>query len=84
MTFVAAITWAAAWAVIWKVAVAVLVIAFMIFTHELGHFFAAKKVGIKVDQFSIGFGPEIFGWDRERRGIRSSGSSRAVRSRSRE
>lgn len=37
------------------------VVIFMILTHEMGHFFAAKAVGIKVDQFSIGFGPEIFG-----------------------
>lgn len=64
MTFVAAVTWASAWAVIWKVAVALLVIAFMILTHELGHYFAAKAVGIKVDQFSLGFGPEIVGWTR--------------------
>jgi len=46
------------------VVIAVIVIAFMILTHELGHYFAAKKVGIKVDQFSIGFGPEITGWTR--------------------
>jgi len=64
LTFVAAVTWASAWAVIWKVAAAVLVIAFMILTHELGHYFAAKRVGIKVEQFSIGHGPEIVGWDR--------------------
>lgn len=49
--------------VLWII-VAVLVIAFMILTHELGHYFAAKWCGIKVDQFSIGFGPEITGWDR--------------------
>ena len=49
--------------VVW-VLVAVLFIAFMILTHELGHYFAAKAVGIKVEQFSIGFGPEIVGWDR--------------------
>jgi regulator of sigma E protease len=42
----------------------IVVIVFMIMTHELGHFFAAKAVGIKVDQFSIGFGPEITGWTR--------------------
>ena len=42
----------------------ILGIIFMIITHELGHFFAAKAVGIKVEQFSLGFGPEIVGWDR--------------------
>ena len=33
-----------------------------IFVHELGHFLAAKKRGLKVDRFSIGFGPKIFSW----------------------
>lgn len=33
-----------------------------IFVHELGHFLAAKKRGLKVDRFSIGFGPKIFAW----------------------
>ena len=36
----------------------------MILIHESGHYFAAKRVGIKVEQFSIGFGREIVGWDR--------------------
>jgi len=49
--------------VFWAI-VAVFFIAFMILTHELGHYFAAKAVGIKVQQFSIGFGPEIAGFDR--------------------
>lgn len=50
--------------VIWA-AVILLFIAFMILTHEAGHFFAAKAVGIKPQTFSIGFGPEIAGWDRK-------------------
>ena len=33
----------------------------VIFIHEFGHFIVAKKSGIKVEQFSFGFGPEIFG-----------------------
>ncbi len=36
----------------------------MIISHEAGHFFAAKAVGITPKTFSIGFGPEIVGWDR--------------------
>lgn len=36
----------------------------MILLHESGHYFAAKSVGIKVEQFSLGFGREIVGWDR--------------------
>lgn len=34
----------------------------IIFVHELGHFLAAKWVGIRVDRFSIGFGTRLFGW----------------------
>ncbi len=33
-----------------------------IFVHELGHFLLARKRGLKVDRFSIGFGPRIWGW----------------------
>ncbi len=49
--------------VVWAILV-VLFIAFMIMTHEAGHFLAAKAVGIKPETFSLGFGPEIVGWDR--------------------
>lgn len=38
----------------------IVVIAVLIFVHELGHFFAAKKSGIRVDEFAIGFPPKIF------------------------
>ena len=30
--------------------------------HELGHYWVARKAGVIVDVFSIGFGPEIYGW----------------------
>ena len=35
---------------------------FVIFFHELGHFLAAKWVGIKVEQFAVGFGQAMFSW----------------------
>src|SRR5436189_3959743 len=35
---------------------------FVIFWHELGHFLAAKWVGIKVEQFAVGFGQAMFSW----------------------
>ncbi|HCJ67680.1 MAG TPA: hypothetical protein DHV62_10310, partial [Elusimicrobia bacterium] len=35
----------------------------IIFLHELGHFFVAKKRKIKVENFSLGFGPEIYGYE---------------------
>ena len=34
----------------------------LIFFHELGHYYAARKSGVKVESFSIGFGPELFGY----------------------
>ena len=39
---------------------AILALAFLVFIHELGHFFGAKKVGVEVEEFSIGFPPRIF------------------------
>ena len=38
------------------------VITVVVFFHELGHFSVARYFGVKVETFSIGFGPEIFGW----------------------
>lgn len=33
----------------------------VVFVHEFGHFFVARRCGVRCDAFSIGFGPEIFG-----------------------
>ncbi len=33
-----------------------------IFVHELGHFLAARWRKLKIERFSIGFGPKVFGW----------------------
>lgn len=38
----------------------ILLFGLMIFLHELGHFIVAKLSGVKVEQFTIGFGPAIF------------------------
>lgn len=40
---------------------AILLIGFLIFIHELGHFLFAKLSGIKVLKFSLGFGPKLIG-----------------------
>lgn len=37
------------------------VLGIMIFVHEWGHFIAAKLCGVRVDVFSFGFGPRLFG-----------------------
>ena len=42
----------------------VIVLAVLIFVHELGHFAAAKAVGVEVQCFSIGLGPKVFGFKR--------------------
>ena len=42
----------------------VLVLGVMILVHEWGHFIAARFFGVRVDVFSIGFGPRLFGWKR--------------------
>ncbi|MBS0185426.1 MAG: RIP metalloprotease RseP [Proteobacteria bacterium] len=40
----------------------VIVLTILVFVHELGHYLVARWNGVKVDVFSIGFGPELFGW----------------------
>jgi len=39
----------------------IIVLGVLIFVHELGHFWAAKLVGIEVQRFSIGLGPRVWG-----------------------
>jgi len=41
-----------------------IVVGVIIFFHELGHFLAGKRLGIKVERFSIGFGPRLLGFKR--------------------
>ena len=36
-----------------------------IFIHELGHFLMAKRRGMKIEKFSIGFGPKIWAWTKD-------------------
>lgn len=40
------------------------ILAFLIIIHELGHFFAARSVGVKVEEFGIGIPPRAKGWRR--------------------
>ena len=39
------------------------VLSLVIFFHELGHFMIGRWCGVKVDTFSLGFGPELFGFN---------------------
>jgi regulator of sigma E protease len=47
---------------LWSIFLIVLFFGGSIFVHELGHFLAARRRGVKVERFSIGFGPKIFAW----------------------
>ncbi|MBU0759759.1 MAG: M50 family metallopeptidase [Candidatus Omnitrophica bacterium] len=42
----------------------ILVLSVLVIVHEFGHFITAKRTGVRVDKFSIGFGPELFGLTR--------------------
>ena len=44
---------------------AILGLGFLVFIHELGHYFVAIKTGMKVEAFGIGFGKPIFTWERK-------------------
>ncbi len=49
---------------IWGLVPMLVVLGFLIFVHELGHFLAARRVGVRVEVFSLGFGPRLFGFTR--------------------
>jgi regulator of sigma E protease len=44
------------------VVVFLVVLTVLVFVHELGHYLIARRNGVKIEIFSIGFGPELFGW----------------------
>jgi regulator of sigma E protease len=44
--------------------ISVLVISVLILVHEWGHFVVARRSGVRVLKFSIGFGPRLWGWRR--------------------
>lgn len=47
---------------VWSIIVIAVFFGGSIFVHELGHFLAARRRGLKVERFSIGFGPAICKW----------------------
>jgi regulator of sigma E protease len=44
------------------IVVFLIVLSILIYVHEWGHYWVAKRNGVRVEVFSIGFGPEVFGW----------------------
>ncbi len=47
-----------------NIILAIIIFSFIIIFHELGHFLVAKRCGIKVNEFSLGLGPTLFGFTR--------------------
>jgi regulator of sigma E protease len=41
----------------------IVILSIIVFIHEFGHYWIAKRFGVKIETFSIGFGKEIFGWN---------------------
>ncbi len=44
---------------------AILGLSFLIFIHEFGHYWMARRVGMRVETFAIGFGKPIYSWMRD-------------------
>ena len=44
---------------------AIIIFGFIIFVHELGHFALAKWNGIEVQEFAIGMGPKLLGFQKK-------------------
>lgn len=49
---------------VWTIVLVAVGIGGVIFVHECGHFFAARWCRVRVETFSLGFGPRLFGWKR--------------------
>jgi regulator of sigma E protease len=54
---------------VWYVGIFLVVLTVLVFVHELGHYLIARRNGVRIEVFSIGFGPELFGWN-DRAGTR--------------
>lgn len=46
---------------LWQIPVGLAVLSFLVLIHEAGHFLMARREGVKVHAFSIGFGPRLIG-----------------------
>src|SRR3989338_3656807 len=42
---------------------AILGLGFLVFIHELGHYFVARRGGMRVEAFAIGFGKPLYTWE---------------------
>jgi regulator of sigma E protease len=51
--------------IIYVVGAVILLFGAAVFVHEYGHYWMARRRGLKIEGFSIGFGPKIFSWMRD-------------------
>jgi regulator of sigma E protease len=54
---------------LYQITAFLVVLTILVFVHELGHYWVARRCGVRVEVFSIGFGRELFGWT-DRNGTR--------------
>jgi regulator of sigma E protease len=47
-----------------RLVITLITLGFVVVVHEWGHFLVARRLGVRVEKFTVGFGPEIFGWTR--------------------
>lgn len=45
-----------------KILLGIIILAVIVFVHEMGHYLIARLNGIEVVEFTVGFGPKLFGW----------------------
>ncbi len=51
-----------------KVATFLVMLSVLIVLHELGHFIAARRFGVRINEFALGFGPRLLAWTSPRSG----------------
>ena len=56
-----AVSWTEVVTIVGTVAVAMVLFGLTVAAHEFGHFWAARKMGLVVERFAIGFGPKMYG-----------------------
>jgi len=61
LSIVAAVSAASILKNVLMILAAIFALGVVVIIHELGHFISAKKAGVKVETFSIGFGPKLWG-----------------------
>lgn len=52
------------WHSVWPYLIAIVLFLILIVIHEFGHFIAAKLLGVRVNEFAVGFGPKLLKWGR--------------------